>query len=923
MSKFRTAIAAGILLVSQLTLSQDVASAVTGTFNCGTSGTYTVIDGVLQGSNSCTGALVLDSSVTRINYATGFYSTAGITSITIPATTTTISYYAISSGSNKSLVEYVVDPNNPNYSSADGILYNKDKTTLIAYPYGKNELAFTVPSSVTQISYYAFNCLSYVQTVNIGATALSLDYAFSPNGCGTSSLRAVEVDSSNPNYSSLDGVFFNKNQTNLLMYPMGKLNTSYVVPSTVTTITKAAYNPFLTSITLPNGLRTISGYAFESSKLTSIFIPDSVTSYSGNPFINSDSLTNIDVGENNLNFKSISGVIYSKDGKTLLDYPAGKIDATFEIPAGVETLGSQWNWYNNYLRRITVPSSVTFIDYGANRNSYSSDTYLIFSGNSALTSIQGSYAKNIIYCGTSNSAITSYATSNAITVRCQTQAPDFALSTDTLIAIKSTSFTGYTISSSVAPDYYSISPTLSSGLSFNTTTGLISGTPSATAATTSYSVTGSNGIGSITRSFTLTVEAAPAFTLSPTTLTKSVGTSSVFYSISSTGGTIASYSISPEITNTPGLSFSTSTGLISGTPTQASSARTYTITATNAFGSANRTFTLTVTAAPAFTLSITSLTATVGSTTSFYTIASTGGAISSFSISPSISSTPGLSFSTATGLISGIPTQSAAARTYTITATNSVGSTTQTFTITVYTVAELAAIAAAQKAAEELAALQAAMELRRQQIEAAKAVVIDLLKTSKPVSVSQFQAAEYRPVSPKVIDRLNSEILKLAIDLRLEEKRINDLIDALNFDQAFYDVKDRPTVDIYNLYGIPGITARILSSVNDAILLIPSAKKTDLSVIKSVVLQYATVDLISNPLTRKYVTADQLVRIGLISADNKNKTTILNSLKNTPADEINTYEKLKKAISIQLAVITARADRLAAIKKKIQSRISG
>lgn len=834
MSKFRTAIATGILLVSQLTFSQEVASAVTGTFNCGTSGTYTVSEGVLQGSNSCTGALVLDSSVTRINYATGFYSTAGITSISIPATTTTISYFAISTGGNKSLVEYVVDKNNPNYSSLDGVLYDKDKKTLIAYPYGKNELAFTVPSSVTQISYYAFNCLSYVQTVNIGATALSLDYAFSPNGCGTSSLRAVEVDSSNPNYSSLDGVFFNKNQTNLLMYPMGKLNTSYLVPSTVTTITKAAYNPFLTSITLPNGLRTISGYAFESSKLTSIFIPDSVTSYSGNPFLNSGSLTNIDVGENNLNFKSISGVIYSKDGKTLLDYPAGKTDATFEIPAEVEILGSQWNWYNNYLRRITVPSSVTSIGYGSNRNSYSSDTYLIFSGNSALTSIQGSYAKNIIYCGTSNSAINSYATSNTITVRCQTQAPDFALSTDTLIGIKNNSMTGYTISSSVAPDYYSISPTLSSGLSFNTTTGLISGTPSATAATTSYSVTGSNGIGSITRSFTLTVEAAPAFTLSPTTLTKSVGTSSAFYSISSTGGTITSYSISPEITNTPGLSFSTSTGLISGTPTQASSARTYTITATN-----------------------------------------------------------------------------------------SVGSTTQTFTITVYTAAELTTIAAAQKAAEELAALQAAMELRRQQIEAAKAVVIDLLKTSKPVSVRQFQAAEYRPVSPKVVDRLNSEILKLAIDLRLEEKRINDLIGALNFDQAFYDVKDRPTVDVYNLYGIPGITARILPSVNDAILLIPGAEKTDLSVIKAIVLQYATVDLISNPLTRKYVTADQLVRIDLISADNKNKTTILNAIKKAPADEINTYEKLKKSISMQLAVINARADRLAAIKKKIQSRISG
>ena len=152
------------------------------------------------------------------------------------------------------------------------------------------------------------------------------------------------VDGGNPNYSSLDGVLFNKTQTNLLNYPMGKSNTSYVVPNTVTTISRVSYNPFLTSITLPNGLRTIGGYVFESSKLTSVFIPDSVTSYYGNPFINSDSLTRIDVGENNLNYKSIDGVIYSKNGKTLLDYPGGKTETSFEIPSGVETIPSQWMW---------------------------------------------------------------------------------------------------------------------------------------------------------------------------------------------------------------------------------------------------------------------------------------------------------------------------------------------------------------------------------------------------------------------------------------------------------------------------------------------------------------------------------------------------------------------------------------------------
>lgn len=67
------------------------------------------------------------------------------------------------------------------------------------------------------------------------------------------------------------------------------------------------------------------------------------------------------------------------------------------------------------------------------------------------------------------------------------------------------------------------------------------------------------------------------------------------YTISSTGGTIASYAISPAAP--AGLTFNTSTGLLSGTPTTVQAATAYTITATNATGSANATFTLTVTVA--------------------------------------------------------------------------------------------------------------------------------------------------------------------------------------------------------------------------------------------------------------------------------------------------------------------------------------
>ena len=87
--------------------------------------------------------------------------------------------------------------------------------------------------------------------------------------------------------------------------------------------------------------------------------------------------------------------------------------------------------------------------------------------------------------------------------------------------------------------------------------------------------------------------AAPAFTLSSSSETKTVNNAITGYTITSSGGAIASYSIFP--TAPAGLTFNNSTGLLSGTPTSVASATSYTITATNSTGSASQIFTLTTT----------------------------------------------------------------------------------------------------------------------------------------------------------------------------------------------------------------------------------------------------------------------------------------------------------------------------------------
>jgi hypothetical protein len=132
-------------------------------------------------------------------------------------------------------------------------------------------------------------------------------------------------------------------------------------------------------------------------------------------------------------------------------------------------------------------------------------------------------------------------------------------------------------------------------MSFNTTTGAFTGTPTTVAGATAYTVTATNASGSASATFTFTVTtslAAPAFTLSSSSESRTVNIAATGFTVSSTGGAIASFAISPAAPS--GMTFNTTTGAFTGTPTSVASATVYTVTATNASGSASATFTFTV-----------------------------------------------------------------------------------------------------------------------------------------------------------------------------------------------------------------------------------------------------------------------------------------------------------------------------------------
>jgi len=267
----------------------------------------------------------------------------------------------------------------------------------------------------------------------------------------------------------------------------------------------------------------------------------------------------------------------------------------------------------------------------------------------------------------------------------------FTISSSSGTASVGTYFAGYTITSSnpgVGTNYTIDHNAMltTSGLTFNASTGTLSGIPTGAISATPFTITEFSFAGAQTQTFTLTVNAAttPVFNLSSSSETATAGTAITGYTITSLGTPITGYSILPAPGN--GITFSTTTGLLSGTPLAAHADITYTITATDGVNTAFQTFDLTVNAAvpttPAFTLSNGLENGSVGTAIVGYTINSTGDLITHYAISPAVSN--GLTFSTTTGLLSGTPTSTAAGNSYLISAYDASGNTaSQTFILLV------------------------------------------------------------------------------------------------------------------------------------------------------------------------------------------------------------------------------------------------
>ena len=234
-----------------------------------------------------------------------------------------------------------------------------------------NLTSIIITDSVTSIGDFAFENCSGLTSITIPDSVTSIgDHAF--YNC----LTSITVSENNKYFSSLNGVLFNKDKTELITYPIGNERTEYTIPDSVTSIGNFIfYNcSSLTSITIPDSVASIGNSAFYNcSSLTNIKLPDVIDIISGNTFRDCSSLLNI------------------------------------IIPDSVTAI-KECAFYNcSNLTSITIPDSVASIENSAFYNCTSLKSITLNNPDCEISNDKDTIPETAVICGYENSTAQAYA----------------------------------------------------------------------------------------------------------------------------------------------------------------------------------------------------------------------------------------------------------------------------------------------------------------------------------------------------------------------------------------------------------------------------------------------------------------------------------------------------------------------------------